>query len=358
VHFWKKEWQILKGNEMSEILFEIKNGLGFITLNRPHALNALTLDMVKAMQQKLSSWRDDDTIKAVVVNSNSEKAFCAGGDVRWLYDMGKQKSPDQMQFFWHEYRLNHYIKTYPKPYLSLLNGITMGGGVGISLHGSYPVATENFSFAMPETGIGFFPDIGGGYLLSRCHGELGTYLGLCGKRIDIHAAVDAGLIKYSLESARLSSVIDKLESGEAIDAVLNEAKLKTDASFLSTHREEIDTCFAHDSIEDIMSALKSCSTEFARKTQALLESKSPTSLKVTLSQLRRAKTLEMGACMQMEYRMVTHFMQQHDFYEGVRALLVDKDKTPHWQPNVLSDVSSELIAEYFAPLDEELLLLV
>ena len=166
-----------------DIVFERKQQIGLITLKRPQALNALTLPMIKALQQQLLQWEGDKSIHAVVIQADVGKAFCAGGDVRWLYESGLAKNPEQMQFFWHEYRLNHTIHQFKKPYIALMNGITMGGGVGISLHGSHPVATENFVFAMPETGIGFFPDIGASYLLARCPGQTGIYLGLTGNNL-------------------------------------------------------------------------------------------------------------------------------------------------------------------------------
>lgn len=166
-----------------EVLFSQEGQLGFITLNRPKALNALTLTMIMALQKQLSIWKEDYSIKAVVVQAVPGNAFCAGGDIRWLYNAGRSKDSEQMQFFWHEYRLNHFIHHFGKPYISLLDGITMGGGVGISLHGSHPVASERFVFAMPETGIGFFPDIGASYLLNRCPGFLGVYLGLTGNKL-------------------------------------------------------------------------------------------------------------------------------------------------------------------------------
>jgi enoyl-CoA hydratase/carnithine racemase len=354
MRFLKSARLRLKGHDMADISFERKNHLGIAILNRPMALNALTLNMVNMLQNQLSEWADDDTVDAVLIKASADKAFCAGGDVRWLYDTGRLNDPEQMRFFWHEYRLNHYIKNYPKPYISLLDGITMGGGVGISLHGSNPIATENFSFAMPETGIGFFPDIGGGYLLSRANGELGTYLALTGKRINAEDAVCAGLIKHTISSKSLTDLLVGLFEGERLNALIDKFAIKEYSSSLKDLKSQIDACFGFDSIEEILNALDASNSPWSKKTRDILHSKSPTSLKVTLKQLRFAKTMSMADCMKMEYRMVTQFMNQHDFYEGVRALLVDKDKTPQWQPNLLSDVSEDMVDSYFQPIENEL----
>ena len=342
---------------MADILFEQNKQVGVVILNRPLALNALTLDMVKSLQVQLIKWANEQAIEAVLVKSSSDKAFCAGGDVRWLYDTGRLNDPEQMQFFWHEYRLNHFIKHFPKPYISLLDGITMGGGVGISLHGSYPIATENFSFAMPETGIGFFPDIGGGYLLSRAKGEIGTYLALTGKRIGVGDALAAGLITHAIARDDLSKIISGLFEGQGIYSLLSSHRLPQQSTPLLSVEGEINACFCHDSVEQILSALEEQGSDWSKKTHSLLLSKSPTSLKVTLKQLRLAKSRTMGECMKMEYQMVSQFMKQSDFYEGVRALLVDKDKKPQWHPNLLSDVTEELVDTYFQPIENELSLI-
>jgi enoyl-CoA hydratase/carnithine racemase len=350
---------------MSDILFEIKEGdfgqFGFITLNRPKALNALTADMLIAMSKKLQEWADDNSIVAVIVNSNSEKAFCAGGDVVSLYKNGRQHKEKAMDFFWHEYRLNHLIHHYPKPYIPILNGITMGGGVGVSLHGNCPVATENFSFAMPETGIGFFPDVGGSFLLANRKDSSGYYLGLTGSRISVSDTYYYGLTPHVIKNDDINSLVDALLHSDLtenpvtrVHQLFNEYTFDADESSLKLQASLMRSAFSKDSVSDIVTALESDGSEWAVKTLKTLSHKSPLSLAVTFEQLRRAKTLDMGQCMQMEYRMVSRFIDGDDFYEGVRALLIDKDKSPKWSHSSIAEVKADEVGAYFAPLDAEL----
>lgn len=348
----------------ADIIFTRERHIGLITLNRPQALNALNLAMIKALQQQLTLWQDDESIHAVVIQSEGGKAFCAGGDVRWLYEAGLAKNPEQMQFFWHEYRLNHFIHNYKKPYISLMDGITMGGGVGISLHGSHPIATERFVFAMPETGIGFFPDIGASYLLARCPAQTGVYLGLTGNRIGVADARSLGLIKYQITSEHLQSVLKSLmetdlskDAHQQVDSCLHEFAIIASTTAMDKERAGINSCFVENSVEEIIASLRARGDEWARTTLAILEQKAPLSLKVTLAQIQKAKTLSMADCMKMDYRLVSQFMRDSDFYEGVRALLVDKDKAPKWQPNSLDLVSDAKVADYFECGQEELQLI-
>lgn len=343
---------------MSDVLFDRESGQGgdiaFITLNRPKALNALTLDMINSIQAYLNTCDDDEKIKAVVVKSASEKAFCAGGDVVSLYHAGREGARKPLSFFEPEYRLNEYIHAFKKPYICLLDGITMGGGVGVSMHGNMPIATENFSFAMPETGIGFFPDVGGSHVLNRCHGKLGHYLGLTGSRIGVHEAVFAGLIKDTLRSEHIDTFISELLQVDLSDApfdvirtLLKPLALEEAENSLSEHESVINRAFAHQSVSEIMTALNSDGSEFSLKTLKILGKKSPTSLCVTLEQLIKSEGLTMPECMTMESVMVKRFMQQPDFFEGVRALLIDKDKNPLWEYASVSDVPAETVASYF-----------
>ncbi|MDI9818597.1 MULTISPECIES: enoyl-CoA hydratase/isomerase family protein [unclassified Legionella] len=345
----------------AEIIFSREKHIGLVTLNRPQALNALNLAMIKALQQQLIEWNDDVDIHAVVIQGQGEKAFCAGGDVRWLYEAGLAKNPEQMQFFWHEYRLNHYIHQFKKPYISLMNGMTMGGGVGISLHGSHPVAGERFVFAMPETGIGFFPDIGASYLLSRCPGYTGIYLGLTGNRLNAQDAYALGLIKQVVPSEYLETVLETLintdlssAAHERVDACLDEFALAVQDTTIMGMKPSIDSCFSKDTVEDIFKALREKGGEWAARVLTDLEQKAPLSLKVTLTQLQKAKLMPMAECIKMDYCLVNQFMQDSDFYEGIRALLVDKDKSPQWQPDSLGKVTAAKITEYFNCNQDEL----
>lgn len=320
------------------ILFEQQKHIGVIRLARPQALNAINLPMVKAMQQQLSAWQVDDSIHAVVLEAEPGKAFCAGGDVRWLYETGLARDPEQMQFFWHEYRLNHFIHQFGKPYIALMDGITMGGGVGISLHGSSPVASERFVFAMPETGLGLFPDIGASYLLSRCPGRVGVYLGLTGNRLTAQDARVAGLLRHVIPAERFSRIVPGLQAldlsqqaQQQVDALLTGLSVVEEAA-LTAELPDINRYFAAHTVADIMASLQQGGSDWAATMAASLRQKSPTSLAVTLAQIERAASLNLAECLQMDYGLVKHFMADKDFYEGVRALLIDKDKNPHWQP--------------------------
>ncbi len=336
-----------------EIGFREEGHIGIVTLQRTGALNALTLRMIHALQHKLQVWQEDNHVHAVVIRSALDKAFCAGGDVRWLYDTGLSDHHEQMQFFWHEYRLNHFIHHFSKPYIALMDGITMGGGVGISLHGSHPVATENFKFAMPETAIGFFPDIGASYLLSQCSGALGVYLGLTGHRFNADEACVAGLVKYCISSDKLQLVLEQLieadlskDPHERVDACLNAFASPVTKSLIEL-QTKVDDSFNEAEVESIFANLANVGDEWHITTLNNLGKKSPISLKVTLAQLQKAKTMSMAACVKMDYCLVGHFMREPDFYEGVRALLIDRDKNPHWQPNTLANVTNAKIADYF-----------
>lgn len=344
-----------------EIAFSRENQLGLISLKRPQALNALTLSMIKALQQQLALWQADDAIHAVIIQAEEGKAFCAGGDVRWLYESGLANHDEQMQFFWHEYRLNHAIHQFKKPYLALMNGITMGGGVGISLHGSHPIATERFVFAMPETGIGFFPDIGASYLLARSPGQTGLYLGLTGNRLNADEAQALGLIKTVIHSEKIPQLLAELmntdlsvDAHNRVDACLQAFAKPIEKGEIENERQGIDACFAKDKVEAILQALEARGDEWSLITKKNLEQKAPLSLKVTLAQIHKAKSLSLAECLKMDYRLVSHFMRDSDFYEGIRALLVDKDKTPNWKPESLTLVSPGKVADYFEKGSREL----
>lgn len=337
-----------------DVLFTQEGQLGLITLNRPGALNALTLTMILAMQRQLSLWKEDDSIRAVVVQAAPGNAFCAGGDIRALYFSGRLNDSEQMQFFWHEYRLNHFIHHLGKPYISLIDGMVMGGGVGISLHGSHPVACDRFVFAMPETSIGFFPDIGASYLLTRCPGHLGTYLGLTGNRLGPYDALKAGLVKKVMSAEHIPALLKALQQADlsadaskAVDQCLHEYAASASDSEPSQIKPAINVCFAHPSIEMIKASLQDQEGVWPVSIENALSQKSPLSLKVTLEQLNRAKGLTLAECLQMDYTLVSHFMHGKDFYEGVRALLIDKDKDPHWNPESLDMVSDSMVANYF-----------
>jgi enoyl-CoA hydratase len=337
-----------------EVFFAQEGQLGLITLNRPKALNALTLTMILSIQKQLSLWKQDEHIRAVIVQAVPGAAFCAGGDIRSLYNLGKLNDSEQMEFFWHEYRLNHFIHHLGKPYISLIDGMVMGGGVGISLHGSHPIATERFVFAMPETGIGFFPDIGASYLLTRCPGNLGVYLGLTGNRLDSQDALAAGLVKYRVSSEHIPNLVHVLKNTDLsgnvfkeIEGCFREYSINSFTPESSQITPEVDACFAHTTVETIKSALQNLGGDYPLSIEKAMSQKSPLSLKVTLAQLQKAKGLTLAQCLKMDYDLVSHFMKGEDFYEGVRALLIDKDKMPRWNPKDLEGVTQSMVEAYF-----------
>ncbi|MBL8781384.1 MAG: enoyl-CoA hydratase/isomerase family protein [Alphaproteobacteria bacterium] len=337
---------------MDEVLFEKRGRAGIITLNRPKALNALTLAMVDAMHPQLVAWRTDDQVEIVIVKGAGERAFCAGGDIRALHDSGKAGTPYVIDFYAHEYRLNTLIKRYPKPYIALINGIVMGGGVGVSVHGVARVCGEGTMFAMPETGIGLFPDVGGTFFLPRLGGELGMYLGLTGSRLDVVDAKYAGVASHIVPAAKHEELIKELAEGDhTYERTLARFAVTPDnKSKIEGLQQWIDGHFSHDSVEAIFASLESGTSLFAAETLKSLKTKSPTSLKVTFRQIREGRRLGFEECMRLEFRLTNRFMRGHDFYEGVRAVIVEKDNAPKWSPPSLGGVGEKDVDAYFAPL--------
>lgn len=340
---------------MHDILFEEltgKNGnIGLITLNRPSVLNALNHAMFKTMHEYLSTWQGQPSIKAVIIRATEGRAFCAGGDVKSVYEKRLNKADDVGDFFKDEYAVNRLIYHYSKPYIALLDGITMGGGAGVSLHGSHRVATERMSFAMPETTIGFFPDVGGSYFLSRVPYKIGFYLGLSGDRIAYNDVFNLGLVDYVISSDKKNQLIQclvetDLPSKQAVTEIIKNFSMHVPSSELIKHKQVIESCFSYPSVEKILAALN-LSTDWCRQVAHTLKTKSPTSLKVTLQELIRGEQLDFDACMDMEYVMMQQFLSSHDFLEGVRAVLIDKDKNPKWQPSHLNEVTEDDVLHYF-----------
>jgi len=340
-----------------EILFERRGVAGLVTLNRPKALNAVTLDMVRAFTAQLRKWADDPAVTRIVLSAAGERAFSAGGDIRELYDLGRAGRYDDMLPFWREeYTLNAFIKRYPKPYVSLIDGIVMGGGVGLSVHGSHRVAGDRYLFAMPEVSIGFFPDVGATWFLPRTPGELGAYCALSGERLRAADGVAATLATHRVASARFSELRDALCGATSADALLAAFAEPPGEAPVALRRQAIDRLFLGDQVEDIVDALEreaqsgSADAEFAGATAAIIRTKSPTSLKLALAQVRIGKSLAFDACMKTEFRIVSRIIHGEDFYEGVRAVIVDKDNAPRWRPAALDGVTRAEIGRHFAPL--------
>lgn len=337
----------------AEILFAKVGRIGCVTLNRPAALNALNRAMCVALHRQLMDWAMDDDVEAVVVEGAGERAFCAGGDVVGLYHAGRAGSPEWAGFFHDEYRMNQAIAHYPKPYVALVNGISMGGGVGISVHAPFRVATERTLFAMPETGIGLIPDVGGTHALPRFPGEYGTWAGLTGARVRGGDCVAIGYATHFVPSSQLEMLKDRLaHSHETVAEVLATFDSDPEAETLPGLREGIDFHFAHDSVEDILASLDE-GDDWAQAQAATIRRMSPTSLKLTLHGLRHGRHATIESCLRLEYRMVCAIRHGHDFFEGVRAQLIDKDRSPNWNPDSLArvDLAPYLVAPESGDLD-------
>ncbi|KAK2148493.1 hypothetical protein LSH36_494g02017 [Paralvinella palmiformis] len=349
--------------EADEVLMERINDKGLITLNRPKALNSLNLSMVRKIYPQVKLWEEDPSISMVIIKGTGDKAFCAGGDVVAITEAGKTCDPFTQHFFKEEYILNNAIGTLQIPWIALIDGVTMGGGVGLSVHGHYRVATERTLFAMPETAIGLFPDVGGGYFLPRLGGKLGIYLALSGFRLKGRDVQRAGVATHFVESSQIS-LLEKdllnLTSPKAkdIDDILQkyhqQSSRDADKEFvLKPHMNEINRLFSGHRLEDIFAALEREGSEWASKQLATLKKMSPTSMKVTLLQLQRGAELSLQDDLEMEYRLSQRFVEDKDFYEGVRAVLVEKDQKPKWNPPTIYEVDEEHVEHYFSPLPPE-----
>lgn len=350
-----------KNNQDIEIIIEVISKSGVITLNRPKALNAINVPMIRTLAKTLDQWQTDSDIEFVVIQSNNSKAFCAGGDVRAVYDARLQ---DDFSFcdaiFREEYQLNYMISQYPKPYISLIDGICMGGGMGISVHGSHRIVTEKAILAMPETGIGFFPDVGASYFLNQCPREIGTLMGIVGEKINGADAIYANLATHYMSSAKLPELQRKLlQAGSCEEAliIIEAAKEEAPASKLAQCQSIIDQCFGGNTVEEIMQNLEAANTPEASQWLLILDKRSPISQKVSLELLRHNRGKSLKECLTIEFRLSQKFARNYDFFEGVRALLVDKDNDPNWQPRHLSYVTDEMIKQYFEGLGELELLL-
>jgi enoyl-CoA hydratase/carnithine racemase len=347
----------------TDVIFEEISGVdgdvGLITLNRPQALNSLNHQMILAMLAQLKIWATANHIKAVIIQAAPGRAFCAGGDLRLIYNLKQQNEPDITRFFYDEYHLNKLIYHFPKPYIALLDGITMGGGVGVSIHGAYRIGTDKLTFAMPETGIGFFPDIGGTYFLPRLSGYIGFYIALTGIKLKIAECMALGITQYQIKSEQMPQIIEAIVAHSiqktSLQHLFNDFNLGTTIPELLAQRAMIDEYFSLPTMEAIVQALQKNQNEFCQQALTEINKKSPTSLKVTLRALQAGKQLDFDGCMQQEYRLTSRFLQSHDFMEGIRALIVDKDQKPNWQLASLSEVTNEQINHYFAPLAKELL---
>lgn len=338
-----------------DILFAREGAAARIRLNRPKAIHALSLPMCSAMLAKLSEWRTDPSVEIVLIDHADGRGFCAGGDVRALGESGSRDGADARKFFHEEYRLNALLHAYAKPIVAFTDGIVMGGGVGISQPANYRIATENTRFAMPETAIGLFPDVGGGWYLSRLPGRVGQFLALTGARLDGAECVHLGLATHYIASAALDGVKTRIANDPAaVDAILRDAGTPPPEPRIAANRPAIDRLFASDTLEEIFAALEADPSPWAATDLATLRTKSPQACKVSLRLLKNgAQMHDFADEMRVEYAVAAHVVQRNDFTEGVRALLIDKDNAPRWNPATPEAVTDHMLDTIFAPLPQD-----
>jgi enoyl-CoA hydratase len=338
-----------------EVLARLEGRVGRITLNRPGALHALTTNMCRLMTDALLAWRDDPAVALVMFDHSGERGFCAGGDIRMLADSGSGDGREAREFFFIEYRLNDLLFRYPKPTLAIMDGITMGGGVGLAQPCRYRLATERTTFAMPETGIGLFPDVGGGWYLSRMPDHLGLWLALTGARIKAADCELLGIATDFVESARVAELKAAiLLDPDGVETLLTEFEADAGRPPIAAHQDEIARIFGASSVEAIVGGLEAAGSDWALEQLKTLATKSPQTLKVAFRQLQLGRAATTFADnMAMEYRIGARVVQRHDFLEGVRAVIVDKDNAPKWDPPTLEAVSEELLDGIFASLPSE-----
>ncbi|MCV7249649.1 enoyl-CoA hydratase/isomerase family protein [Mycobacterium koreense] len=337
-----------------EILTRVDNGVGFLTLNRPKALNSLNQTMVETMTTVLRDWENDDAVRAVVLDGAGERGLCAGGDVVAIYHSARADGAAARRFWYDEYLLNAHIGQYTKPYVSLMDGIVMGGGVGVGAHANTRVVTDTSKIGMPEVGIGFIPDVGGTHLLSRCPGALGLHAALTGAPFSGADAIALGFADHYVPHEDLGAFTATVVA-DGVDVALKRHAVSPPASSLAAQQDWIDHCYAHDTVAEIVTALGNHPAAEAQEAARLIATRSPIALSVTLASVRRAAELTgLEETLIQEYRVSCASLRSHDLVEGIRAQLVDKDRNPRWSPATLSEVTAADVDAYFAPADPDL----
>lgn len=340
----------------TDLLLEKRNRLGLITLNRPQALNALTYDMIAALERQYAGWAADPDIYALVMRSASPRAFCSGGDIRALYEWRLKGDMDRiLRLYGSEYQHNWSLDRFIKPHVPLIDGIVMGGGVGITLFGTHRVAGPGYGLAMPETAIGFFPDVGATWFLPRLQGETGMYLALTGRRVGRADAFRLGLVTHCIDPQHYDAIVAALSEAEPVDPLLDQFHSDPGAGELEAVQDVIDRCFSAASVAEVLGRLdaeKGRHAEWARAAAGDIRAKCPTSLKVAFRQMRLGPSLGLDEALKLDFRLARRFLDGEDFYEGIRAMLIDKDNKPAWSPARLEDVSDARIDELFAPLPD------
>ena len=327
---------------------------GRILLDRPKVLNSLNPGMINDMTLVLNEWKNDDSVTCVIIEGAGEKAFCAGGDIQLLCKSAKSDVGYARAFFRDEYKLNALIENYPKPYIAIMDGITMGGGVGVSSHGSHRIVSERTILAMPEVAIGFLPDVGGSWLLEKTPGKVGHYISLTAVKLKAADAIYAGFADYYVPSSEIPSLIEEIVGGVPVDSAIEKYSNDAPAGELPEKQNDIDKFFAFDTLSDIIANAEKATDDFSKETLKKILPHSPFSLACTFEVLKivaAANTLE--ECLIQEYRFTHRHIVEHDFHEGVRAAVIDKDRNPKWDPPTLDLVSNSSVEQIFSPLDEE-----
>ncbi len=339
----------------AEVLVRVEGKVGRLSLNRPGALGALTGGMVALITDALLVWRDDPAVSFILIDHAGERGFCAGGDIRFLAQSAAVGGEAACDFFYHEYQLNHLLFVYPKPVMTVMDGITMGGGVGLAMPSRYRIATERTTFAMPESGIGLFPDVGGGWFLPRLHGATGLWLALTGARLKAAGCEILGIATDVVPSGNLAELKAAIiVDPEAVETHLTQYQSDPGRSAMIEHHDQIDRLFGHDSVEAIVEALTSEGSEWALAQRAAMATKSPLTMKTSLRQLRAgAAFTDFADNMAMEMRIASRIVRSADFAEGVRAVIIDKDNAPLWNPATLAGVTDAMLDAVFAPLPAE-----
>lgn len=352
--------EAVEGTAEAPVLTRVEGRAGHIVLNRPRAINALTLEMVRLITATLEEWREDDRVQTVVLTGAGDRGLCAGGDIVAIHRDATSTRPAEQTAsttFWREeYALNALIASYPKPYVAVMDGVVLGGGVGVSAHGSHRIVTERTSVGMPETSIGFVPDVGGTWLLSRGPGQLGTHLALTAGSVTAGDALELGLADWFVGSAEVPRLLDALAT-TGVDTAIAAHSSPSPASGLKAHQAWIENCYRENDIPAIISALRADPNPAAQAAAATLETRSPIAMEVTLRALRAAAGFpDLATALRQELRLVVRFLDCADFAEGVRAAVIDKDRAPKWSPARPEDVSPEDVDRFFAPLNQELAL--
>ena len=343
-------------SEDAEVLIRVEGRVGRITLNRPQALHALTTAMCKEMIRALTAWRDDPAVELVLIDHSGERGFCAGGDIRTLAESGRGDGVAGREFFFVEYRLDHLLFHYPKPKVAIMDGVVMGGGVGVARPCRFRVGTERTTFAMPETGIGLFPDVGGSWYLSRMPDHIGTWLALTGARLKAADCELVGVITDYVEAADLAELkAGVIRDPAAVETLLTQFEAEAGRPPIAAHQDEIARAFTGDSVEAIIAALEALDSDWAREQLAIIATKSPLSTKIALRQMQEGvRAHAFAEVMTMEYRIAHRLAVSHDFLEGVRAVILDKDNQPKWDPPTLEAASERMVDAIFAPLPSNL----